>query len=164
MGFSFHSRARRESGASGTREAFVSCAGDQMAEDIVVSEAEAESWLDGYKAAWEGRDIDLALALFTEHADYRERRFGEPLLGHKTLESYWRDRVFEHQRDITFTHQIWGVSGNECIATWQATFMWLPINGVMQLDGIARISFSERRAGRLVCSRFTEWMDYQEIR
>lgn len=134
-----------------------------MSEPITVTEAEVAEWLQLYKAAWENRDLDLVVTLFTENADYRERHFGESLLGHNSVLSYWRDRVFEHQRDISVDHQVWGVKGNEAMATWQASFTWIPINGIIQIDGVVRITFSERRDGRLVCSHFHEWMDYDEV-
>jgi SnoaL-like domain len=134
-----------------------------MADRIAISEQEAAAWLDSYKAAWEKRDVELVLSLFTENADYRERRFGEPLLGHATLQSYWQNRVFEHQRDITFDYQIWAVRGGECVATWQAAFTWLPIMGRMEIDGILCAGFDDRRDGKLVCAHFSEWMDQREV-
>lgn len=134
-----------------------------MSDLITVTEEEVADWLKMYKVAWETRDLDLVVTLFTENADYRERHFGESLLGHNSVESYWRDRVFEHQRDITVNHQVWGVKGNQCMTTWQASFTWVPINGIIQIDGVVRATFSEKRDGRLVCSQFHEWMDYDEV-
>jgi len=130
---------------------------------ITVTPDEVTQWLYAYKKAWENKDIDLIISLFIENADYRERHFGESLLGHADVESYWRNRVFEHQRDITVNHQIWGVKDNQCMATWQASFMWVPINGIIQIDGVVRITFSDRIDGKLVCSEFHEWMDYDEV-
>jgi hypothetical protein len=131
---------------------------------LVVSEEEAIDWLNGYKSAWEIRDVEAATALFAPEASYRERRFAEPLLGHKTLESYWRDRVFEHQRDIVFDFELWGVRGNELMAHWQASFTWLPINGIMRIDGVMNVKFSGRKNGRLVGMEFNEWFDLIEVR
>jgi hypothetical protein len=136
---------------------------EQMNDVITVTEGEVEAWLKLYKSAWENRDLALIVTLFTEKADYRERHFGESLLGHKDVRSYWENRVFEHQRDISVDHQIWGVRNNEAMSTWQASFMWLPINSVIQIDGVVRMTFSERRDGVLVCSHFHEWMDYDEV-
>lgn len=131
---------------------------------IKITETEAAQWLEGYKTAWETRDVDLAVSLFTDDADYREKRFSEPLLGHKTLRSYWQDRVFEHQRDISFHYDIWAVKGNQCFAGWQASFTWLPINGIIEIDGVCRLTFGAREDARLLCSVFEEWMDHHEIR
>jgi len=130
--------------------------------DIVITAEEASRWLDRYKKAWEERDVAKALALFSEDVDYREVRFGPPLLRHKTLESYWRVQVEEYQRDIRFESQLWGVSGNEAVATWQADFHWLPINGFIRIDGILKLVFSDRGPDGLICRQFNEWFDYVE--
>lgn len=135
-----------------------------MNKTMTITETEVAQWLDAYKKAWETRDTDLALSLFTEDAEYREKRFGEPLLGHTTLRSYWQDRVFEHQRDISFSYEVWGIRDNQSMVTWQASFTWLPINGIMEIDGVFRLAFGAREDDRLLCSEFAEWMDQQEIR
>ena len=129
-----------------------------------ITEAEAIAWLNGYKTAWEERDVDAVLALFAPDARYRERRFGEPLLGHATLKSYFRDRVIEHQRDIEFSFTLWGVKDNELMARWEASFTWLPINGIMHLEGVCNVVFGERENGRLIGIEFNEWFDQIEIR
>lgn len=135
---------------------------DQAGSFIEISQTEAIDWLNGYKSAWESRDVAAALALFDPDAHYRERRFGEPLLGHRTLRSYWRDRVMEHQRDIVFDFDLWGVRGNELMARWQASFIWLPINGMMRMDGVLNVVFSGRKNDRLVGIEFNEWFDQME--
>lgn len=129
-----------------------------------ISESDAANWLEGYKSAWIGRDVDLAVSLFTDDAEYKEKRFGEPLLGHPTLRSYWNDRIYEHQRDISFAYQIWSVQENICVAGWQANFTWLPINGIMEMDGVFRMTFAKTDDGKILCTKFDEWMDCQEFR
>jgi len=130
----------------------------------MISNAEVVSWFEGYKSAWVERDVELAVSLFTADAEYKEKRFAEPLLGHPTLRSYWNDRVYEHQRDISFDYQIWSVKENICIAGWQASFTWLPINGIMQMDGVFRLTFTKADDGKILCTNFNEWMDCQEFR
>lgn len=133
---------------------------------MVLSLEQARLWFDGYKQAWEGRDVDALVTLFATEVDYREKRFGPPLLGHKDLRSYWKDRVYEHQQDIQFAYDLWGVRDNECVAFWRASFLWLPINAVMQLDGVARVRFADENtaAGHPLCISFEEWIDHQEVR
>jgi len=130
----------------------------------MILETEAANWLDRYKAAWVNRDVELAVSLFTDDAEYREKRFGEPLQGHPTLRAYWNDRIFEHQRDISFAYQIWSVKEDICVAGWQASFTWLPINGIMQIDGVFRLSLTKDDDDGILCTKFDEWMDHQEIR
>lgn len=128
-----------------------------------INEDEAINWLNGYKTAWETRDVDAALALFAPEARYRERRFGDPLVGYKSLKSYFRDRVMEHQRDISYDFDLWGVRGNALVARWQASFTWLPINGIMRMDGICHAVFGGRADDRLVCIEYNEWFDQIEV-
>jgi hypothetical protein len=131
--------------------------------DDDITEAEAETWLESYKAAWIDRSVEKAMPLFTPTVDYREKRFNEPLLGHADLRSYWEDRVFEHQRDVTLHTQIWAVRDQVLIAGWQATFTWLPINGIIEADGVCRAHLL-RQDGAVRCARYDEWMDLREFR
>ena len=123
-----------------------------------ITREQAEAWMNWYKRAWEDRDVALAISLFTSDVDYRENRFGDPLRGFKSLEQYWRARVAEYQRDVHFQFQVWAVSGSECYAGFQAHFIWLPMNGIMELDGACRLRFVRRDDGQLLCSKFEEWL------
>jgi hypothetical protein len=46
-------------------------------------------WLDAYTRAWEERDADAAVALFTQEAVYRSSPFREPDVGHEGIRGYW---------------------------------------------------------------------------
>lgn len=124
---------------------------------------EAESWMQGYKQAWEDRDVTRVLTLFTSDVDYRESRFGPPLRGFASLEDYWRARVAEYQRDVHFRFQIWAVSGMEAYAGFQAEFTWLPINGIVELDGACRLRFRREPEGQVLCTHFEEWLEQHGI-
>lgn len=130
--------------------------------DLVVTEAEAAAWLDRYKQAWTSRSVDLLLPLFTRDVDYRERRFGRPLKYYDSLADYWRARVGDAQRDVSFDYQIWAVKNDECYYGFQARFLWLPINGIMELDGVCRVRFVRASDGGVICSKFEEWLDHRE--
>lgn len=136
--------------------------GDGNKTDLTITEAEATAWLDRYRHAWVSRSADLIMPLFTHDVDYRERRFGRPLRNYESLEDYWRARVGESQRDMRFDYQIWAVKDDECFYGFQARFLWLPINGIMELDGVCRTKFIRNSDGELVCSKFEEWMDHRE--
>lgn len=131
----------------------------EKADASPITRAEAETWMAGYKRAWEERDVDLVLDLFIPDVEYRENRFGEPLRGFKSLEDYWRARVAEYQRDVHFQFQVWAVHENECYAGFQAHFIWLPINGIMELDGVCRVRFERGSDGRLRGIKFEEWLN-----
>ncbi len=130
---------------------------------LVIAEEEADDWLNGYKMAWETRDVEAALALFSPDARYCARQLGESIQGHEKLRTYWRDRVFEHQRDLQYEYELWGVRRNELMARWRARYTWLPINGNIHMDGVCHVAFSERREGRLLCSSYCEWHDLAEF-
>lgn len=127
-----------------------------------INEDEATRWLERYKSAWIERDAALVLPLFTEDVDYRERRFGNPLRNYDSLEDYWRARVGVNQRDVHFHYEIWAVRDDQCFAGFQAQFVWLPINGIMELDGVTRMRFVHNADGDLQCCKFEEWLDHRE--
>lgn len=123
---------------------------------------EARLWLDGYKHAWETRDVELASALFSDDATYREGRFMPAMVGANAIRNYWQSRVYEGQRDVSFSYKIWAVSENQCFAEYQANFTWLPINGIMELDGVLRVTFRRGRRRALICSMLEEWIDMRD--
>jgi len=126
-----------------------------------IAEEEARRWLAGFRSGWIERDPQRILALFTPNVDYRERRFGRPLRNHDSLEDYWRARLGSFRSEVDFDFQLWAVKGNEAYAGWQARFVWLPVNGFMQLDGVFRLAFVRAGFG-LLCSRFDEWVDHRQ--
>ncbi len=128
-----------------------------------IDEDEAIDWLNGYKLAWETRDVEAALSLFQPDVHYRARRFAHPLHGHGSLRSYFRDRVMEHQRDIRYEFELWGVKDNELMARWSAVFTWIPINGIIEMDGVCNVVFARREDGKLIGSEYNEWFDQAEI-
>jgi len=46
-------------------------------------------WLEAYRRAWEGADVEAAVALFTDDAVYRSHPFREPHVGHEGIRRYW---------------------------------------------------------------------------
>lgn len=110
------------------------------------------AWLDGYKAAWEGRDAAAAGALFAEDATYRETPYDEPFAGRTAIEAYWA-KVTSGQQDIAFTYEVIACTGDEGVAHWHCTFTAAPGGETIDLDGIFRCGFAD--SGRV--RRFEEW-------
>jgi ketosteroid isomerase-like protein len=131
-------------------------------EKFAVSEAEAVAWLERYRNAWIGRDTEAVLRLFTDDATYREARFVPALVGHHAIRTYWDTRVVEGQRDNAFDFELFAVRGAQAFTHWTAHFTWLPISGIMELDGTARISFVREPGGRVVASTFEEWIEKRD--
>ena len=46
-------------------------------------------WLEAYRRAWEGADVEAAVALFTDDAVYRSHPFRPPHVGHEGIRRYW---------------------------------------------------------------------------
>ncbi len=66
-----------------------------------LSAAKLESWLSGYREAWEKRDAERAAQLFTENARYQEMPFDAPKSGRAGIREYWSG-VTADQRDVEF--------------------------------------------------------------
>jgi hypothetical protein len=133
-----------------------------MADNFAVTEAQAVAWLEAYRNAWVGRDSDALLRLFTPEASYRERRFEPAVTGHKTIRQYWERHVIEEQRDIAFDFTLMAVKGDQAFVNWTAHFTWLPINGIMELDAISRITFVPTPKGGVLASSFEEWIEIRD--
>ena len=121
-----------------------------------------EEFMQGYKAAWEGKDESLFCALFDSDGIYRNTPFAEQR-GHAALAQYWQ-RV-KLQEDIVVTYEILSSSPGAGIAHWHVTYqvaseelfrIWAASTGTnllarkegdplprMILDGLLQASFSE---------------------
>lgn len=113
--------------------------------------------MQAYKRAWEERNVELMLTLFTPDVDYRINRFGLPLSGLHSVEDYWRNQVAEYQRDVRFQFEIWAVKAMQGYVGFQAQFIWLPMNGIVELDCACRMRFSRGADNALFCAKFEEW-------
>ena len=78
-----------------------------------------EKFMQGYKAAWEGRDESLFCALFARDGVYRNTPFAEQR-GHEQLARYW-DRV-KLQEDIDVRYEILAATPSGGIAHWHVTY------------------------------------------
>lgn len=129
----------------------------------MISETEVGDWIAAYGNAWVTQDPAKIVKLFTDNATYQERRFNAPLHGVESIRSYWQDLVQDQQRDIHFEALQIAITGEQAFVHWTAHLTWLPINGILELDAIARISFSpETRDGLRLATAFEEWIDSRE--
>lgn len=128
--------------------------------DLVITRDEAVAWLAAYERAWETRDSDLIVSLFTPDGLYQESRFIAPFVGHAGIRTYWDTDVVPRQRDIDFSSTVWGVEGAVAYAHWTSVFIDLKNDGVRRnLDGVFRLTFDARGPAGLLCSRLDEWWD-----
>lgn len=74
-----------------------------------------------YGKAWETRDPELIVSIFTEDATYDDPREPENI-GRDAIKEYWITKVIGEQSDIKFEiKNIW-LDGGVVIGEWHATF------------------------------------------
>jgi ketosteroid isomerase-like protein len=78
--------------------------------------------LDIYQTAWEQRDWELILTIFTKDAVYHERVLQEPIRGHQGIAAYWKEKVVKGQASISFTLLNTYIEGTTGIAEWEVYF------------------------------------------
>ena len=117
------------------------------------STAKLESWLSGYREAWEKRDAERAARLFTENARYQEMPFDAPKSGRAGIREYW-SQVTADQRDVEFKSQTITVSGNTGVAHWSAKFKQASTGMIVELDGVFVLEFDPQTG---LCSTLREW-------
>ncbi|WP_414902700.1 nuclear transport factor 2 family protein [Sphingomonas flavalba] len=123
-----------------------------------VTEAAFAAWLDGYKAAWEGRDPEAAAALFTPDARYHETPYDPPLEGQAGVRAYW-EKVTAGQAGVVFTYDGVTCTGDTGLCHWHAAFKGVPGGEAIDLDGMFRCRFAAD--GRV--DRLEEWWHIQVV-
>ena len=78
-----------------------------------------ERFMQGYRAAWEGRDESLFCALFAADGEYHNTPFAVQR-GHAQLAAYWQ-RV-KLQEDVHVVYQVLARNGSGGIAHWHVTY------------------------------------------
>lgn len=74
-----------------------------------------------YGRAWETRDPELIVTIFTEDATYDDPHEPENI-GREAIKEYWISKVIGEQSDIKFEiKNIW-IDGDIVISEWHATF------------------------------------------
>ena len=78
-----------------------------------------ERFMQGYKAAWEGRDDAKFCALFTADGEYHNTPFAAQR-GHEQLAQYWQ-RV-KLQEDVHLDYEVLAATPSGGIAHWHVTY------------------------------------------
>jgi ketosteroid isomerase-like protein len=100
-----------------------------------------------YARAWETRDADRVLTLFTEDATYQENPFTEPMAGHAAIRNYWEGATRQH-REVRFRWQFVCASGDLRVIEWSCAFRRTDVAGSLELRGIMLIEFRGERIFR----------------
>ncbi|MEO5646580.1 MAG: nuclear transport factor 2 family protein [Candidatus Paceibacterota bacterium] len=82
---------------------------------------EALKLIEIYGKAWETKDPDLIVTIFTEDATYYDPREPENI-GRDAIREYWVTKVIGEQDNIKFTLKHLVVSEDIVMAEWHASF------------------------------------------
>lgn len=87
-----------------------------------MNKQQATELLTIYGKAWEERDPEMILTIFTPDAIYNDPKEPENH-GHEGIRNYWISKVIGEQKDIHFTLlNVW-VDGDTVVAEWHADFI-----------------------------------------
>jgi ketosteroid isomerase-like protein len=116
-----------------------------------------QQWLDAYGSAWQTRNPQAAVALYTDDGTYQVTPFLEPLRGSQAILDYWTE-ITRTVENISFAYEILTVTEQFGIAHWQASFVRTPRGLPTKLDGI----FVIRLNAEGKCTSLREWWHKQQ--
>lgn len=101
-----------------------------------MNKEEALKLIEIYGKAWESRDPELIVTIFTEDATYNDPKEPENI-GRDEIKKYWETKVIGEQEDIKFNLlHVW-VDGETVIAEWHATFKDIKRNLFIDMTEVA---------------------------
>ena len=105
-----------------------------------------------FKRAWEGRDPDALLELYSAEAEYRIDPFMEPMQGLNAIRAHWNG-VVAAQDHIEFdAERVW-VSGRTVLGSWHAALTERATADRVRVRGFSTMELDDQ--GRIV--RMREW-------
>ena len=113
---------------------------------------DGQDLVDRFKRAWERRDVDAAVALFSDDAEYRVDPFEAPLTGANAIRAYWNDTAAAQTHVEFDAERVW-VSGPTVLASWHAAFTRRSTAERVRQRGFMTLELDE--AG--LVTRFREW-------
>ena len=123
-----------------------------MTASTALTPQHVETWLAGYKAAWENRDADAAAALFTPDAQYFETPHAAAFAGQEGVRDYWAG-VTADQRDVEVGTSLVAINGNTAVARWSSKFRLASNGANVALDGVFVLEFGQDGQ----CAVLREW-------
>lgn len=107
-------------------------------------------WMEELRAAWEGRDVQRALALFKTTDVYYERPF-KPGTTQEEIHGYWKDIV--NLVDIRLSFDVIAIDGDTACVQWDNWFKAATGKPEQHLNGIFLIRYD----GDGNCREFRQW-------
>src|SRR5688572_3941602 len=83
---------------------------------------EFSAWLEGYKRAWESRNLERVGTLFTEGATYKDSRFYPAIEGRANIIDFWRERIVTREV-IAFSYEAMGSFEGMGLCRWQTSLL-----------------------------------------
>ncbi|MBA3778899.1 MAG: nuclear transport factor 2 family protein [Chloroflexi bacterium] len=117
-----------------------------------LTHGDGQDVLEAYKRAWERRDPDLAVELFSAEIEYRDDPFEEPMRGSNAVREYWNEAAATQVHVEFDAERIW-VSGRTVLASWHAAYTRRSNAERVRLRGFMTLELDD--AGKI--SRFREW-------
>jgi uncharacterized protein (TIGR02246 family) len=124
---------------------------------VTLTREDVREVLDVYIRAWETRDPDLIVTIFTPEATYHERVLGDPIPDREAIRQYWVGKVVKAQANVTCRVLNVYVDGDTAIAEWLAEFDDLAQGVRKRMKEIAVLEFS----GQLITSLREYWASEQ---
>lgn len=101
-----------------------------------MTKEKAVELLGVYGKAWETRDPDLIITIFTPDAIYNNPKEPENH-GHEGIRAYWTSKVIGEQKNIHFQlRNVW-IDGDSVIAEWDAKFTDTKRNLYIKINEVA---------------------------
>jgi len=117
-----------------------------------LTHGDGQDVLEAYKRAWERRDPDLAVELFSAEIEYRDDPFEEPMRGSNAVREYWNEAAATQVHVEFDAERIW-VSGRTVLASCHAAYTRRSNAERVRLRGFMTLELDD--AGKI--SRFREW-------
>lgn len=104
--------------------------------NYTMTHEEAVKLIITYGKAWETRDSELIVTIFTEDATYNDPKEPENI-GRDAIKEYWVKKVIGEQTDIKFEIKNVWVDEDTVIAEWHATFKDIKRNLFIDMTEVA---------------------------
>jgi len=117
-----------------------------------ITPGDGQDLLDRFKRAWEHLDVDAAVALFREDAEYRFDPFETALSGANAIRAYWNDAAASQAHVEFDAERVW-VSGSTVLSSWHAALTRRPTGERVRYRGFMTLELADDG----LVARFREW-------
>lgn len=108
----------------------------------IMTKEEAKKLIEIYGRAWETKDPNLIISIFTQDATYNDPH--EPINeGREAIRKYWISKVVGEQDNIHFSLRNLWLDGETVIAEWDATFTDIKRNLQIEMTEVAIFGIRE---------------------